>query len=168
MSNSSYERLAKGLAIYRQKQAKTFYVRVRVDKKEVLKNLGTTDEDEAKCLAWEYRSKLMNRKKSGLPIITSKYISVEEAFTHLITQLKSKDKQLPIYDDYKIVVNKHIIPYFKDKPITELTSKNIRLYYESLDLSVTRKRMNNTLFKNVFFSLFKFASDCPGTLNKSY
>jgi len=153
MSNTSYERLAKGLAIYRQKQAKTFYVRVRIDKNEILKNLGTSDEDEAKCLAWEYRSELMNRKKSGLPIITSKYISVEESFTHLITQLKSKDKQLPIYDDYKIVVNKHIIPYFKDKPITELTSKNIRLYYESLDLSVTRKRMNNTLFKNVFLWL---------------
>ncbi|MEY8214880.1 MAG: site-specific integrase [Colwellia sp.] len=68
-------------------------------------------------------------------------------------QLKSKDKQLPIYADYGTVVNNHIIPYFKDKPITELTSKNIRLYYESLDLSVTRKRMNNTLFKNVFLYL---------------
>lgn len=42
------------------------------------------------------------------------------------------------------------MPYFKNKTIKNLTSKNIRLYFESLKLSLARKRINTTCFKKLF------------------
>ena len=80
----------------------------------------------------------------------TKVLSIKSAFLQVIKELDTKRKQIPIYDDYRTVINNYIIPYFKNKNIKDLTSKNIRLYFETLDLSLTRNRVNNTCFKKVF------------------
>jgi len=55
---AKYERLAKNLAIYRLKNSKNFYARIRVNGVEIKRSLKVTDEDEAKFRAWELRSEL--------------------------------------------------------------------------------------------------------------
>ncbi|MEL0629955.1 site-specific integrase [Psychromonas aquatilis] len=145
-----YEYLDKGLAIYRQNHTKSFYVRLRIDKKEIRRSLSVSDISEARSLAWRFKFKMEGKKMAGIPILATKELTINQAFKEVIKELDSIKVQKPIYDDYRLVITNFIIPYFKNKTIQDLTSKNIRLYFESLDLSLTRKRINTTCFKKLF------------------
>ncbi|MGB3600245.1 MAG: hypothetical protein WBA03_07780, partial [Marinomonas sp.] len=94
---AKYERLAKNLAIYRLKNSKNFYARIRVNGAEIKRSLKVADEDEAKFRAWELRSELENRNKQGLAILANKKVYVEDIINSVIIQLDSKKIQLQIY-----------------------------------------------------------------------
>ena len=145
-----YENLDKGLAIYRQKHTKSYYVRLRIDKKEIRRSLSVSDISEAKNLAWRFKFDMESKKLAGIPILATKELTINQAFKEVIKELDNIKVQKTIYDDYRLVINNFITPYFKNKTIKDLTSKNIRLYFESLNLSLTRKRINNTCFKKLF------------------
>lgn len=147
---SMYFKIGKGLAIYRQKHSQSYYVRLRIDKKNVQRSLKTTNRDEALRKAIRFEDEMKKRQFAGLPIIETKSMTIKKAFEGAIALLDAKDVQKAIYSSYKTLINKHIIPYFKRKSIEELTAKNIRLYYESRELSLTRKRMTNTCFMLMF------------------
>ncbi|EJB8582524.1 site-specific integrase [Vibrio parahaemolyticus] len=147
---SMYFKIGKGLAIYRQKHSQSYYVRLRIDKKNVQRSLKTTNRDEALRKAIRFEDEMKKRQFAGLPIIETKSMTIKKAFEGAIALLDAKDVQKTIYTSYKTLINKHIIPYFKCKSIEELTAKNIRLYYESRELSLTRKRMTNTCFMLMF------------------
>lgn len=146
----SYEKLAKGLAIYRQKHAKNYYIRVRIDKKEIRRNLGTDDVEEAKFRAWELRSDLENRKKQGLSILTTKKIMVNDIVFKVLNELENKRAKLGIYRDYQTVFKNYIIPFFEDVDLNDFTTKKVKLYFEDKNLSVTRKNINKTCFNMIF------------------
>jgi len=145
-----YENLDKGLAIYRQKHTKSYYVRLRIDKKEIRRSLSVSDISEAKSLAWRFKFDMEGKKLAGLPILATKELTINQAFQEVIKELDNIKVQKTIYDDYRLVIHNFITPYFKNKTIKDLTSKNIRLYFESLNLSLTRKRINTTCFKKLF------------------
>ena len=145
-----YENLDKGLAIYRQKHTKSYYVRLRIDKKEIRRSLSVSDISEAKSLAWRFKFDMEGKKLAGIPILATKELTINQAFQEVIKELDNIKVQKTIYDDYRLVIHNFITPYFKNKTIKDLTSKNIRLYFESLNLSLTRKRINTTCFKKLF------------------
>lgn len=147
---SMYLRLGKGLAIYRQKHSQSYYVRLRIDKKNVQRCLKVTNEDDAKRSAYRFEDEMKKREFAGLPIIETKRLTIKKAFEGALELLDSREKQLPIYESYKTLINLHMIPFFKNKSIEDLTSKNIRLYFDGRELSLTRKRMTNTCFKLMF------------------
>ncbi len=145
-----YFRIGKGLAIYRQKHSQSYYVRLRIDKKNIQRCLKTTNRDEALRLAIRFEDDMKKRQFAGLPIIETKTMTIKKAFEGAIGILDARDQQKTIYSSYKTLIHKHIIPFFKHKSIEELTAKNIRMYYESRELSLTRKRMTNTCFSLMF------------------
>ncbi|ANS86469.1 hypothetical protein VSVS12_02720 [Vibrio scophthalmi] len=145
-----YQKLIKGLAVYRQNHTKSFYVRLRVDSKEIKKSLSTSNLDEAISKAWALKFELEGMVKAGIDIQTVKRYTIEKACRSVIAELETKKSQKPIYKDYILIYNSFIIPYFKNKSIEDLTTKNIRLYFESLELSKTRKTINKTCFTRLF------------------
>ncbi|MGO3740363.1 MAG: hypothetical protein ACTJGG_12965 [Marinomonas foliarum] len=146
----NYERLAKGLAIYRLKNSKNFYARIRVNGAEIKRSLGVADEDEAKFRAWELRSELENRNKQGLAILANKKIYVQDIINNVIKNLNNRKPKLKIYQDYKTVFLNFIIPFFQNVEVVNFTTKKIREYFESQELSITRKNINKTCFKMIF------------------
>lgn len=148
-----YESLVKGLAVYRQNHTKSYYVRLRIDKKEIKRTLSTSDLDEAKSKAWAFKFDMEGRKSAGLPILETKVMTVNQAFKQVIKELTDKKVQKPIYSDYQHVINNFILPYFKNKTIKDMTTKNIRQYFESLELSGTRYNINKTCFNKLFIFL---------------
>ncbi|SBT18113.1 Phage integrase family protein [Marinomonas gallaica] len=146
----NYERLAKGLAIYRLKNSKNFYARIRVNGVEIKRSLKVADEDEAKFRAWELRSELENRNKQGLAILANKKIYVQDIINNVIENLNNRKPKLKIYQDYKTVFLNFIIPFFQNVEVVNFTTKKIREYFESQELSITRKNINKTCFKMIF------------------
>lgn len=101
-------------------------MRLRIDGIEIKRSLKTSDIEEAKSRAWHLKFEYEGRLTAGLPIEETKVLSIKSAFLQVIKELDTKRKQIPIYDDYRTVINSYIIPYFKNKNIKDLTSKNIR------------------------------------------
>ncbi|MCX8755039.1 site-specific integrase [Vibrio parahaemolyticus] len=145
-----YQRLIKGLAIYRQNHTKSIYVRLRINGKEIKRSLSTSDIEEATQKAWALKFELEGMVKAGLDIVPTQKHSIEKACLSVIEELENKANKRPVYKDYALVYNNFIIPYFKGKSIDDLTTKNIRIYFESLELSNTRKNMNKTCFTRLF------------------
>ncbi|EAS43478.1 site-specific integrase [Photobacterium profundum] len=148
-----YQKLVKGLAIYRQNHTNSIYVRFRVDGKEIKRSLKTSDLDDAISKAWALKFEYEGMIKAGLEIVPVQRHTVEKACHSVITQLKEKKPFRNTYNDYIYLFNSFIIPFFKNKSIEELTTKNIRLYFDGLELSQTRKTMNKTCFTHLFYYL---------------
>lgn len=148
-----YQKLVKGLAVYRQKHTKSIYVRLRVNGQDIQKSLKTSDLDEAISKAWALKFETEGMIKAGLPILKTKKMTVLSACKSVIEQLEQKKQSKPIFKDYILIYNNFIIPYFKNKTIDDLTTKNIRIYFESLELSKTRKTINKTCFNKLFLFL---------------
>ncbi|HFD3590171.1 TPA: tyrosine-type recombinase/integrase [Vibrio parahaemolyticus] len=141
-----YESLTKGLAIYRQNHTKSIYVRLRANGMEIKRSLKTSDIDEAKSRAWALKFETEGKITAGIPLYETKELSIKKAFDMVIADLNNKRVQRPTYKDYCYVIQNFIVPYFKRKTISELTTKNIRQYFESLELSETRYNINKTCF----------------------
>lgn len=144
-----YQKLIKGLAIYRQNHTKSIYVRLRVNGQEIRRSLKTSDIEEATKKAWTLKFELEGMVKAGIDIIPNKRHSVEHACNEVIKQLKQKKPFRNTYNDYIYLFNSFIIPFFKNKSIDDLTTKNVRLYFEQRELSNTRKNMNKTCFRHL-------------------
>ncbi|MBS9898127.1 site-specific integrase [Vibrio alginolyticus] len=145
-----YKRLVKGLAIYRQSHTKSIYVRLRVDGKEIKRSLKTSDIDEASSRAFALKFELEAIAKAGIEIVPTQRHTVKKACEAVIEQFRAKKPFRETYNDYIYIYNTFIIPYFKNKHIDDLTTKNIRLYFEGRELSRTRKQMNKTCFTALF------------------
>ncbi|MFA0062496.1 tyrosine-type recombinase/integrase [Vibrio cyclitrophicus] len=145
-----YKKLVKGLAVYKQKHTNSIYVRLRIGGKEIKRSLKTSDFDEAVSKAWALKFEMEGMVKAGLEIIPVKRHSVSNSCKAVIAQLEAKKPFKSIYKDYILVYNSFIIPYFQNKSIDDLTTKNIRIYFESLELSKTRKTINKTCFTRLF------------------
>ncbi|MFW7526177.1 site-specific integrase [Vibrio ostreicida] len=145
-----YQKLCKGMAIYRQEHTNSYYVRLRVQSKEIRRTLSTSDLDEATTKAWALKFELEGMAKAGIEILKTKELTVEQACKSIIEELDQKKPQKDIYHDYKLVYRNFIIPFFKRKSISELTTKNIRLYFESREFSKTRKTINRSCFTRLF------------------
>ncbi|MCF1457464.1 MAG: site-specific integrase [Shewanella sp.] len=145
-----YESLTKGLAIYRQKHTKSIYVRLRVDGKEIKRSLKTSDIDEAKSRAWALKFEYEGKLTAGLPIIESKEPMINTAIKQILVKIAQKKIKNTTYTDHKYVFENMMIPFFKRKPLSFLTTKNIRLYFERLELSKSRISIHKTCFKMIF------------------
>ncbi|MHA2814993.1 tyrosine-type recombinase/integrase [Vibrio campbellii] len=145
-----YLPLCKGMAVYRQNHTRSYYLRLRIDKKEIRRSLSTSDLEEAKVKAWQTKFEYEGMKKAGIEINPTKSYSLEKAMLSIIKQLENKKPFKQIYKDYILVYNNFIIPYFKNKTIDDLTTKNIRLYFESREFSKTRKTINRSCFTRLF------------------
>lgn len=148
-----YESLTKGLAVYRQNHTKSIYVRCRVDGREIKRSLKTSNLDDAKSKAWALKFELEGMKLAGLDIPVTKNITIIQCSIATIKIIENKNPHKKIYDDYVYLFKTFIIPYFKRKSISELTTKNIRLFFESHELSTTRYRMFKTCFNYLFYYL---------------
>ncbi len=52
---------------------------------------------------------------AGIPSLTTKELTINQAFKEVIKELDNIKVQKPIYNDYRLVINNFIIPYFKNK-----------------------------------------------------
>ncbi|EOW9355801.1 site-specific integrase [Vibrio cholerae] len=145
-----YQSLTKGLAIYRQNHTKSIYIRLRVDGKEIKRSLKTSDIDEAKSRAWKLKFGYENKLKAGLPIIESKEPMINTAIKQILKNMELKKIKRTTYVDYKYVFENVMIPFFKRKSVSFLTTKNVRLYFETLELSKSRITIHKTCFKKLF------------------
>ncbi|MEZ8259385.1 tyrosine-type recombinase/integrase [Vibrio cyclitrophicus] len=145
-----YQKLVKGLAVYRQNHTKSYYVRLRADGKEIKRSLSTSNLEEAISKAWALKFEIEGMIKAGIEILPTKILMIEQACLSVITELENKKPFKSIYKDYILIYRNFIIPFFKKRNIEDLTTKNIRLYFESLELSKTRKTINKTCFTRLF------------------
>ncbi|ATI47111.1 site-specific integrase [Vibrio parahaemolyticus] len=145
-----YENLTKGLAIYRQNHTKSIYVRLRVDGKEIKRSLKTSDIDEAKSRAWRLKFEYESKLTAGLPIFESKEPMINTAIKQILKNMELKKIKKTTFADYKYVFENVMIPFFNRKSVSFLTTKNVRLYFETLVLSKSRITIHKSCFKKLF------------------
>ncbi|MGC9461559.1 tyrosine-type recombinase/integrase [Vibrio genomosp. F10] len=146
-----YQRLRSGLAIYKQKRSKNWYIRMRVSEggtsSEFVQSLKTPDRDDATQKAWSYFFAQKDNLNPAI-FIKSKKSNITYLATQLIEVLKNKPKK--INQDYIRVLDKEIIPTFGHLSIRDLDRAAIRKYFSDSAKSMTQLRIRKTALKHLF------------------
>ncbi|EMN7422348.1 TPA: site-specific integrase [Vibrio parahaemolyticus] len=146
-----YQKLRSGLAIYKQKRSKNWYIRMRVSEggtsSEFVRSLKTSSKDDATQKAWSYFFAKEDNLSPAM-FIKSKKSNITHLATQLIEILKNKPKK--INKDYIRVLDKEIIPTFGRLNIRDLDRAAIRQYFSDSAKSMTQLRIRKTALKHLF------------------
>ncbi|WP_368084090.1 tyrosine-type recombinase/integrase [Vibrio splendidus] len=152
MSQYDYHRLYTGLAIYRQKGSKNYYIRMRLKDKlgsgsEFVKSLRTPDKDQATKDAWGHYYAYQNQITPEL-FTSTRHSLVANLGQELSNSFENKSKK--IYSDYKRVLDNEITPTLGKIDIKELDKAAIRDYLTTHAKSTTQVRIRKTALKHLF------------------
>lgn len=135
MTIERYRRLDDGLAIYLpNKQSKTYWVRFRVEKRDIKKSTGHRDIDKAVKQAYFLRFEMEHRIEVGLSVASSTTIkSISEPFLQWIRDNISPNTQKALIRYF----NRYLLVDWGDRKVDEIKA------IEIVDL-YARHKMNGT------------------------
>ncbi|HHX8664936.1 TPA: hypothetical protein ACVO37_004666 [Vibrio alginolyticus] len=151
MSKSDYFRLTDGLAIYKQKQSKNFYVYMRTDDGEFRRSLRTDDKEEATTKAYHYHFSYKNnlsvevfeQAKSSVSKICDALI---EKFNSHVEQTGNKKSQQAAH---AAILEKEIKPSFSKLKVKQLDVQEMRKVIDTAN-SKTKLANYRKCFKHIF------------------
>ena len=147
-----YHRLNEGLAIYKQKRSKNYYIRLRVKDDdgrpfEFKKSLKTDNKDEAVKIAWghyyAHKNKLTPEaftlpQKSSIKFIADELLKVFNSDTKKINK------------DYARVLENEVIPELGKFKVKELERGKLKVFISQHANSTTQVQIRKTVFKHLF------------------
>jgi integrase len=132
--SEKYQKLAECIAIYKpNKNCRVWWLRARIDKKEIRTSTKQRDKNDAIKTAWAMFSNFENRIDRGLMVIPSKTIKSLK-----IEILEKIDKKGSRFDQTKIF-NDVILKEWGNISAENLTSKDVENLYKKYNVSGTAK-----------------------------
>ena len=155
--SETYQKLAESIAIYKpNKNTRVWWIRARIDKKEIRKSTKQRDKDQAIKTAWAMFSNFEERKNKGLLLVSSNTInSLNYYFTdYLITETGtiSPDTLKMFLDDVDVL----LIP-----------SQNIN-NINTMKTNLFTKTMKKTFFWSMAFSAINIVLFISSGLPSAY
>lgn len=146
--SETYQKLAESIAIYKpNKNTRVWWIRARIDKKEIRKSTKQRDKDQAVKTAWAMFSAFEDRKNKGLLLVSSNTInSLSSGILEKIDEKGSSFDQRKIFNDV-------ILPEWGAKNVEDLTSKDVDVLYSKYEVSGTAKE---NYYKMTLKTMFDF------------
>lgn len=140
-----------------------YYFRIRWNGEDLKRSLGVTNKAVARDLRDEYLKNLAMYGQLDPPGPEDDGITFGEyakKWADIYRPGKQRDKKknrvsASTWRDYKSIMNHHVLPIFKDRPISDIAYSEIMKFYNELDVST--KRANNIMIpmKSVFDMAYK-------------
>ncbi len=140
-----------------------YYFRIRWNGEDLKRSLGVTNKAAARDLRDEYLKNLAMYGQLDPPEPEGAGITFGEyakKWADIYRPGKQRDKKknrvsASTWRDYKSIMNHHVLPIFKDRPISDIAYSEIMKFYNELDVSA--KRANNIMvpMKSVFEMAYK-------------
>lgn len=127
---------------YLTKRGNCFQFRIRWKGKLIRRSLKTSNRAIARDLRDEYLSNLFKYDQLVAPVQFDGNITFGE-MTKIWAPIYKKEVKYTSWPDIKSIMNKRILPVFKDRPINEIRYIEIRDFRNSLDVGA--KRANNIM-----------------------
>lgn len=113
------------------KKGKKWYIvyrEVQLDgsKRKIWKSTGEEKKSEAEKILIKFQNDILNNK-----VIKINHMSIKELL-YLYLDLKIKNKSITTYEGYQTIVDKYMIPYFKEKEVQDISILDIDMYYNYL------------------------------------
>ncbi len=149
MDNERYRRISDGFAIYLpNKQSRTWWVRVRISKKEIKKSTENRDIEKALEMAYLIKAQLQNRVLRKLPVTSSKTINaISEPFLEYVnqTQAVTTTRHLKRY------FNRYLKTDWGNRSVDEINANDILKLYDKHELHGTKiGKYTEILLKRLF------------------
>ena len=127
MTIERYRKITNGLAVFLpNEQSKTYWARIRIDKKDIKKSTKQRDINKAVDEAYKIKYLLENRLENGLPVTNSKTInSISKEYLQWAEIHVAKSS----YKKYKKLFEKILIPNYGSLKLDELRANQISNIY---------------------------------------
>ncbi len=149
MDDERYRRISEGFAIYLpNKASRTWWVRIRISKKEIKKSTENRDIEKALEMAYLIKAQLQNRVLKNLPVTSSKTINaISKPFLEYVeeTQAPSTIRHLKRY------FNKYLMTDWANRSVDEINANDILTLYKKHKLHGTKNgKYTEILLKRLF------------------
>ncbi|NVJ67605.1 MAG: site-specific integrase [Gammaproteobacteria bacterium] len=150
-NDNEWIRLDEGLAIYKQKASKYWWVRIYHNSllnKETRRSTRETDKNKAIQIAYNLQSKLLGMAENGL-YYHDNLPKVKDIAKKVIKELKEAHVQKTTYPTYISILENHIIPKVGNLVINQLDLAALKSYFNS----TTRRSSTGIKTAKTCFSL---------------
>jgi integrase len=145
--SENYQKLAESIAIYKpNKNCRVWWMRARIDKKELRKSTQQRNKDEAIKTAWSMYSNFQERKKQGLVLTSSKKLS--SLSSQIIEEMEKKGTSKDQMRVFRVLLEE-----WGTKNVEDLTSKDVQDLYRKKEVSGTPKE---NYYKMTLKTVFDF------------
>ncbi|MCG8022595.1 MAG: hypothetical protein JAZ02_01220 [Candidatus Thiodiazotropha endolucinida] len=129
-----YRRTSQGTAY----QSDSWYAYFKIPgQKAIRRSLKTADKLEAESLAESQYFELVEKSKRGLSLTSKRFNHVANAYLRDYQTKAEREQGLPEherqyrrYGNKNLIIGKYLVPYFKDKPIQDITDFDVESYKE--------------------------------------
>ena len=123
--------------VYRQAGRKTWMLKYRPGRRAIVESSGTTIKTDAKTELQKREGAIAN----GQPLLpkVARQFRFEEAATDLINNYKIEGRKS--LDELERRINKHLMPYFRGRRMSTITTAQVRAYIakRQADVIIVRK-----------------------------
>jgi len=159
--------MERALVIYRRENSDVWQCRLRVANQWQRASTKERNLSEAKRAAKELFYQAVARKQQNLPVVSRRFNHIAKIVVQQMEKAKQENRAKKSYDDYLIVINRYLMPFFKHKLINNITFDDLDEFNDWREKEMGKVPARSTLMThNAAFNLILDEAERRGYINQ--
>lgn len=158
--------MERALVIYRRKKSDIWQCRFKVANQWQRTSTKERKLSEAKQSAIELYHQAIARKQQNLPVVSRRFNHIAKIVVNQMEKNKRDGRAKKSYDDYLIVINRYLLPFFKNRLIGNINYQVLDEFNEWREKLMGKVPTRSTLLThNAAFNLILDEAERRGFIN---
>jgi integrase len=159
--------MERALVIYRRENSDVWQCRLKVASEWQRASTKERKLSEAKRAAKEIFYQAVARKQQNLPVVTRQFNHIAKIVLDQIEKAKQENRAKKSYDDYLIVINRYLLPFFKNRRISNINHEVLAKFNDWREKEMGKVPTRSTLMThNAAFNLILDEAERRGYINQ--
>lgn len=164
---STHTLMDRALVIFKRKNSDVWQCRLKVTNQWQRTTTKERKLSDAKTAAIELYHQAIARKQQNLPVVTRQFNHIAKIVLDQIEKAKQENKAKKSYNDYLIVINRYLLPFFKNRLISNINHEVLDAFNEWREKEMGKVPTRSTLMShNAAFNLILDEAERRGYINQ--
>ncbi len=159
--------MERALVIYKRENSDVWQCRLKVSNQWQRTSTKERKLLDAKQAAIELYNQAVARKQQNLPTVTRQFNHIAKIVVDQIEKAKQENRAKKSYDDYLIVINRYLLPFFKNRLVGNINHEVLDEFSEWREEQMGKAPTRSTLMThNAAFNLILDEAERRGYINQ--
>ena len=157
----------RSLVIYRRENSDVWQCRLKLANEWQRASTKERKLKDAKRAAIQLYHQAVARKQQNLPVVTRQFNHIAKIVLDQIDKAKQENRAKKSFDDYLIVINRYLLPFFKNRLISNINHEVLDEFNEWREKEMAKVPTRSTLMThNSAFNLILDEAERRGYINQ--
>jgi integrase len=159
--------MERAIVLYKRENSDVWQCRLKVTNQWQRTTTNERKLADAKQAALQLYHQAIARKQQNLPVVTRRFSHIAKIVIDMMEAHKREGRGRKSYDDYLIVINRYLLPFFKAKLITNINYDELDEFREWREREMGKMPTRSTLMThNAAFNMILDEAERRGFLNQ--